>query len=55
MILFILYVMAIENLDHSHITIREAVFMIYAVAFSVDKLAATREHGIRGELHGLKR
>lgn len=47
-ILFVLYIVAIEGLEADHITGWEAIFMIYAVAFSVDKLAATRKHGMRG-------
>jgi hypothetical protein len=50
LVLFVLYVIAIEQLQTQHITGWEVVFMVYAVAFSVDKLAATREHGMKGEL-----
>lgn len=47
-ILFILYIVAVQGIEEHHITGWEAIFMIYAIAFSVDKLAATREHGMRG-------
>ncbi|KIR99898.1 hypothetical protein L804_02534 [Cryptococcus deuterogattii 2001/935-1] len=47
LVLFILYVIAIEGLVESHINGREWAFIIYAMAFSLDKLAAIREHGLK--------
>lgn len=49
LVLFILYVIAIEGLVESHINGREWAFIIYAMAFSLDKLAAIREHGLKGD------
>ncbi|OWZ75703.1 hypothetical protein C365_06273 [Cryptococcus neoformans Bt85] len=47
LVLFILYVIAIEGLVESRINGREWAFIIYAMAFSLDKLAAIREHGLK--------
>lgn len=47
-ILFILYVVAIERLDPQHVNGYELVFIVYALAFSLDKAAAIREHGLKG-------
>jgi hypothetical protein len=64
LVLFILYVVAMEGLDQEHLNWRELIFIIYALgemiaeidlkrqlisAFSLDKLAAIREHGLKGE------
>jgi hypothetical protein len=49
-ILFILYCLTIERLDPGYINMYEAVFIVYALAFSLDKLATIREHGLKGEL-----
>ncbi|KAL7421096.1 hypothetical protein Q5752_003980 [Cryptotrichosporon argae] len=46
-ILFMLYVIAIEGLETDVINWREICFIIYALAFSLDKLAAVREHGLK--------
>ncbi|WOO84870.1 Calcium channel YVC1 [Vanrija pseudolonga] len=46
-ILFILYVVAIERLDPQHVNGYELVFIVYALAFSLDKAAAIREHGLK--------
>lgn len=62
--LFILYVVAIQGLEQDHLNVRELVFIVYALgeissqitlkklisAFSLDKLAAIREHGLKGML-----
>ncbi|WVQ81319.1 hypothetical protein IAT38_003442 [Cryptococcus sp. DSM 104549] len=47
LLLFILYVVAIEGLEANHLNGREMTFIIYALAFSLDKLAAIREHGLK--------
>ncbi|KLT45208.1 hypothetical protein CC85DRAFT_299674 [Cutaneotrichosporon oleaginosum] len=46
-ILFLLYCLTIERLDPGYINMYEAVFIVYALAFSLDKLAAIREHGLK--------
>lgn len=48
LILFILYVLAIENMEIEHMNTYEIVFIVYALAFSLDKSAAIREHGLKG-------
>ncbi|WWD21218.1 hypothetical protein CI109_105702 [Kwoniella shandongensis] len=47
LVLFILYVVAIEGLATERMNWREITFIIYALAFSLDKLAAIREHGLK--------
>ncbi|WVQ93018.1 hypothetical protein IAU59_000081 [Kwoniella sp. CBS 9459] len=47
LVLFTLYVIAIEGLDTNRLNGREMCFIIYALAFSLDKLAAIREHGLK--------
>ncbi|ODN80904.1 hypothetical protein L202_03030 [Cryptococcus amylolentus CBS 6039] len=47
LVLFILYVVAIEGLEEDKIIGREWAFIVYAMAFSLDKLAAIREHGLK--------
>lgn len=47
LILFVLYVLAIEHMDIGHMNMFEVVFIIYALAFSLDKSAAIREHGLK--------
>lgn len=46
-ILFVLYVVAIESINTEYINGPEIAFIIYAIAFSVDKLATIREHGLK--------
>ncbi|OCF32424.1 hypothetical protein I316_05850 [Kwoniella heveanensis BCC8398] len=47
LVLFTLYVIAIEGLETNRLNGREMCFIIYALAFSLDKLAAIREHGLK--------
>lgn len=64
LVLFILYVLAMEGLVDSRMNKRELAFLVYALgqlcqlrdrgmadilAFSLDKLAAVRERGVKGE------
>jgi hypothetical protein len=46
--LFILFILAIELNDLETINLAEAVFMVYALGFSLEKVAAMQEHGIKG-------
>ncbi|KAI5833279.1 hypothetical protein K523DRAFT_370042 [Schizophyllum commune Tattone D] len=46
-LLFILFVVAIEYSERDHINTAEIVFMVYALGFSLEKFAAMQEHGIR--------
>ncbi|KAG8705209.1 hypothetical protein FRC12_004220 [Ceratobasidium sp. 428] len=47
LILFILFVLALEMNEKSTINTFEGIFMIYGLGFVVEKLAAMQEHGIR--------
>ncbi|CAE6521141.1 unnamed protein product [Rhizoctonia solani] len=46
-LLFILFVVALELNEKSKINMSEGLFMIYGLGFVVEKLAAMQEHGIR--------
>ncbi|CDO68198.1 hypothetical protein BN946_scf184938.g50 [Trametes cinnabarina] len=46
-ILFILFVVALEYSELDRINIAEAIFMIYALGFTLEKVAAMQEHGIK--------
>lgn len=39
-----------ERLDTGYINTHETLFIVYALAFSLDKLATIREHGLKGSL-----
>ncbi|KAF9223997.1 hypothetical protein BS17DRAFT_808316 [Gyrodon lividus] len=47
LILFILFVVAIEMNERHVINPAEMIFMIYALGFTLEKLAAMQEHGIK--------
>ncbi|KAF8586037.1 hypothetical protein K439DRAFT_1646379 [Ramaria rubella] len=46
--LFILFVRALEYNDLHRINISEAFFMVFALGFSLEKLATIHEHGLKG-------
>ncbi|KAH7335512.1 hypothetical protein B0J17DRAFT_670476 [Rhizoctonia solani] len=46
-LLFILFVVALELNEKSTINMPEGLFMIYGLGFVIEKLAAMQEHGIR--------
>lgn len=48
LILFILFIVALEFNNIDDINIAEGIFMIYALGFTLEKVAAMQEHGIRG-------
>ncbi|KAI6041283.1 hypothetical protein EDC04DRAFT_3139831 [Pisolithus marmoratus] len=48
LILFILFVIAIETNEPHRINTPESIFMICALGFTLEKLAAMQEHGIKG-------
>ena len=43
-----LFVVALENVEDK-INFWEAIFMLYALGFSLEKIAAMQEHGIKGQ------
>lgn len=47
LMLFVLFVVALEMNEKANINMAEAAFMIYGLGFVVEKLAAMQEHGIR--------
>lgn len=46
-ILFILFVIALERAETDRLNIYEASFMVYAAGFMLEKLAAMQEHGLK--------
>ncbi len=48
LILFILFIVALEFNNIDDINVAEGIFMIYALGFTLEKVAAMQEHGIRG-------
>lgn len=47
LILFLLFVIAVELNEVDHLNAWEIAFMIYSLGFSLEKVAAMQEHGIR--------
>lgn len=47
-ILFILFVCALEFNERDKLNVVETMFIIYALGFTLEKVAAMQEHGIRG-------
>jgi hypothetical protein len=47
-ILFILFVIAIEVNERDTLNAAEIAFMIYALGFTLEKIATMQEHGIKG-------
>lgn len=50
LILFLLFVIAVELNEVDHLNAWEIAFMIYSLGFSLEKAAAMQEHGLRGDL-----
>ncbi|CAL1715034.1 unnamed protein product [Somion occarium] len=46
-ILFILFVVALEFNERDRVNVAEAIFMVYALGFTLEKVAAMQEHGIK--------
>lgn len=49
LVLFILFVIAIEMNQRHRINTAETIFMVYALGFTLEKLACMQEHGIKGK------
>jgi hypothetical protein len=47
LILFLLFIWALENNVEGHINIPEMTFMVYAFGFALEKVASMQEHGIK--------
>ncbi|EJD47954.1 hypothetical protein AURDEDRAFT_113224 [Auricularia subglabra TFB-10046 SS5] len=52
LLLFILFIAALENNNVGYLTNSEIVFMIYAFGFSLEKVATMQEHGLRVYVNG---
>ena len=48
LILFVLFILALEFNERDSLNVWEVVFMVYALGFSLEKIAAMQEHGIKG-------
>ncbi|EJU03811.1 hypothetical protein DACRYDRAFT_21243 [Dacryopinax primogenitus] len=46
-ILFVLFIIALEGAEIDHFNGYEACFMVYAAGFTLEKLAAMQEHGLK--------
>ncbi|KAL0575972.1 hypothetical protein V5O48_006006 [Marasmius crinis-equi] len=47
LILFVLFVFAVELSERDTLNVSEVLFMVYAAGFTLEKVAAMQEHGIR--------
>jgi hypothetical protein len=47
--LFVLFAIAVELNEIDRLNAWEVAFMIYSAGFSLEKVAAMQEHGIRGD------
>ncbi|KAG8904106.1 hypothetical protein FRB99_002225 [Tulasnella sp. 403] len=47
LVLFILYVTALEGYDRNRVNLAEGTFILYASGFTLDKVAAMQEHGMK--------
>lgn len=50
LILFLLFVVAVELNQVDCLNAWEVAFMVYSLGFSLEKVAAMQEHGIRGNV-----
>lgn len=48
--LFVLFVLALEFSERDKINVPELVFLVYALGFTLEKIAAMQEHGIKGDI-----
>jgi hypothetical protein len=46
--LFFLFIIALEYNKTDYLNLAEIAFMIYALGFTLEKVAAMQEHGIKG-------
>jgi hypothetical protein len=46
----VLFILAIEMNELNRINVAEMLFMIYALGFTLEKVAAMQEHGIKGRM-----
>jgi hypothetical protein len=50
LILFLLFVVAVELNERNRLNGWEIAFMVYSLGFCLEKVAAMQEHGIRGNV-----
>jgi hypothetical protein len=48
LVLFILFIVAIEFNQRDQLNLGEISFIVYALGFTLEKVAAMQEHGIKG-------
>lgn len=48
LILFTLFIIALEFNELEKLNMAEILFMVYALGFTLEKVAAMQEHGIKG-------
>ena len=48
LILFFLFIITIEISERDQLNMAEIIFMVYALGFTLEKVAAMQEHGIKG-------
>lgn len=46
--LFLLFIIALEYNKNDYLNAAEIAFMVYALGFTLEKVAAMQEHGIKG-------
>ena len=46
--MFVLFFIALEFNEHGRLNAAEMCFMIFALGFALEKVAAMQEHGIKG-------
>ena len=54
LILFFLFIITIEISERDQLTTAEIIFIVYALGFTLEKVAAMQEHGIKGFLSALR-
>ncbi|KAH8832989.1 hypothetical protein DL96DRAFT_1705027 [Flagelloscypha sp. PMI_526] len=51
-LLFLLFIVAIETVERDRLVPTEVIFMVYALGFTLEKVAAMQEHGIQVYFNG---
>jgi hypothetical protein len=54
LILFVLFIWALEKNEEMYLNVPELAFMVYAFGFALEKVASMQEHGIRVYFTGMQ-